>query len=66
MYSKFNGKGVSTIKGPSVVGSSVPLTGPSARLTGDPFPLRASFNSLIVGRMSGAFDCQGSGLSLRI
>ena len=35
-------------------------------LRGDPFPLRASFNCLIVGLRPGDFNCQDSGVSLRI
>ena len=35
-------------------------------LRGDPLPLWASFHCSIVGRRLGAFNCQGSGKSLRI
>ena len=62
-------KAFSTIRRASVPvtgGGSVPLTGTLVPFTGDPFPLRASFNSLIVGLGSGAFNCQGSAVSLRI
>ena len=50
-----------------VVLTGAPSTyGLSVSLKGGPFPLRASFRCVIVGRGSGAFNCQGSSLSLRV
>ena len=57
------------IKGPSVPvreGGSVPPTGPLVPLQRDPFPVQAFFNCVIVSLGPWAFNCQGSGVSLRI
>ena len=60
----------SAIKGPWVPltgGGSVPVTGPSVPLTGGSVPLADFFYLFkIVGRGPRAFNCQGSGVSLRI
>ena len=59
---RFNYRRFRQSKGPPVplMGAPFPLRG-----GGDLFPLRALVNRLIVGQGVGAFNCQGSGVSLK-